>query len=89
MVEGAFREIGRNALLGPPIPADHTAPLEVITNPRAWTVLYPESAIGMPPAGVRVVSEARNRLRVPMRAVLRSGAERGLGLRDLLTALRP
>ncbi|WP_038171223.1 LysR family transcriptional regulator [Tomitella biformata] len=89
VIEGAFREIGRKALLGPAIPADHTAPLEVITHPRAWTVLYPESAIGMPPAGVRVLSEARDRLRVPVRAVLRTGMEPGPGLQDLLTALRP
>lgn len=89
VVEAGFREIGRKALLGPPIPADHAASLEVITHPRAWTVLYPESASGMPPAGVRMVQESRDRLRVQVRAVLRSGAEPGPGLRDLLTALRP
>lgn len=88
VIERAFREIGRHAKFGPPIPADHTAPLEVITHPSAWTVLYPESAIGMPPAGVRVVHEARNRLRVPLRAVVRSGAPRSPGLVDLLAALR-
>ncbi|MDN5758556.1 MAG: LysR family transcriptional regulator [Tomitella sp.] len=88
VVERAFREIGHRVHLGPPIPADHTAPLEVITQPQAWTVLYPESASGNQHAGLRVLQEARHRLRIPVRAVLRSGLEHSPELDHLLAALR-
>lgn len=88
VVQRAFQEIGRRGRLGPPIPADHSALLEVINRPQAWTVLYPETAATLPHTGIAVAHEAADLLRVPVRAVLRSGTERTEGLVDLLRALR-
>ncbi|WP_182357834.1 LysR family transcriptional regulator [Tomitella gaofuii] len=88
VVERAFREIGRKVQLGPPIPADHTASLEVITQPRAWTVLYAESAGGTPVAGLSLLHEAEHRLRVPVRAVLSPALQRSVEFHDLIAALR-
>ncbi len=88
MVDRAFREIGRRATLGPPVPADHTAPLEVITQPHAWTLLYPESAGGNHNAGIRLLQESEHRLRIPVRAVLSPGLQRSVEFHDLIAALR-
>lgn len=87
VVERAFGEIGRKVNLGAPVPADHAAPLEVITRPEAWTLLYPDSA-GVQHTGIRLLHEAERRLRVPVRAVLNPALRRSAEFHDLITALR-
>ncbi|CAM3095928.1 LysR family transcriptional regulator [Prescottella defluvii] len=88
VVEDAFREVGRRVQLGPPIARDHTAILDVITNPRAWTVLYASTVAEAPRTGLCVMREARNRLRVPVNGIVRTGAGTGPGLTDLVESLR-
>src|SRR5699024_2469357 len=83
-----FQRIGRKVHLGPPVPADHTATLEVITQPRAWTVLYAEAAGGTQVPGIRLLHEAERRLRVPVRAVLSPTLQRSVEFHDLIAALR-
>jgi len=88
VVERAFQRIGRKPHLGPPIPADHTATLEVITRPRAWTVLYAEGTGGTQVPGIRLLHESERRLRVPVRAVLSPTLQRSVEFHDLIAALR-
>ncbi|MGW0024762.1 LysR substrate-binding domain-containing protein [Rhodococcus sp. O3] len=87
VVENAFLEVGRRVQLGPAIASDHTATLEVLTNPRAWTVLYAGTVDATPRTGLRIMSEARQRLRVPVCAVVRAGATRSREFDHLMQAL--
>lgn len=87
VVEEAFVEVGRRVRLGPAIASDHTATLEVITNPRAWTVLYASTATDTPPKGLKYMRETHRRLRVPVCGVVRSGTPVTPELQDLMRAL--
>lgn len=87
VVEDAFREVGRRVLLGPSIPSDHTATLDVITNPRAWTVLYASTAAETPRTGLSFMRESHNLLRFPVCGVVRSGATLPPELPFLIQAL--
>ncbi|MGO4203412.1 LysR substrate-binding domain-containing protein [Rhodococcus sp. TAF43] len=88
VVENAFVDVGRRVQLGPPIARDHTAILDVITNPRAWTVLYASTVGEAPRTGLALMREARNRLRVPVSGIVRTGAAASPGLSDLVESLR-
>ncbi|NLU82281.1 LysR family transcriptional regulator [Rhodococcus sp. HNM0569] len=88
VVEDAFEEVGRRVQLGPAIARDHSATLDVITNPRAWTVLYPSTAEETRRSGLHLMREANNRLRVPVCGVVRSGATASAGMTAVLEALR-
>ncbi len=87
VLEDAFVEVGRRVRLGPPIASDHTATLEVITNPRAWTVLYAGTAADTPHKGLKFMRETDHRLRVPVCGVVRSGASPTPELEFLVHAL--
>lgn len=88
VVEDAFREIDRRVQLGPAIPSDHTATLDVITNPRAWTLLYSITAGESPRAGISFMRESHGRLRIPVSGVTRSGATHSTEFADLIQALK-
>lgn len=87
VVEDAFLEVGRRVRLGPAIASDHTATLEVLTNPRAWTVLYAGTVDATPRTGLRIMRESRQRLRVPVCAVVRAGTTRTPEFDHLMQAL--
>ncbi|RVW00221.1 LysR family transcriptional regulator [Rhodococcus xishaensis] len=88
VVENAFVDAGRRVQLGPPIARDHTAILDVITNPRAWTVLYASTVAEVPRTGLCVMRERNNRLRVPVNAIVRTGAAQTPGIASLVESLR-
>ncbi|MBM4627231.1 LysR family transcriptional regulator [Rhodococcus hoagii] len=88
VVENAFVDVGRRVQLGPPLARDHTAILDVITNPRAWTVLYASTVAEVPGTGLCVMRERNNRLRVPVSGIVRSGATSSPGLASLVQSLR-
>lgn len=69
---------------GPPIPPDHTATLELLNHPDAWTILYADS----PTEGVATVALSDQPLRVPVSAVLRREARHNPVLTTVLDALR-
>ncbi|WP_028476399.1 LysR family transcriptional regulator [Nocardia sp. CNY236] len=83
VIRNAFAELPAGPTLGPPIPPDHTATMELINRPDAWTVLYAES----PTEGLVVLPLAEHKLRVPVSAVLRTDARRSPILTTLLTEL--
>ncbi|GAA4481399.1 LysR family transcriptional regulator [Rhodococcus olei] len=88
VVEEAFAEVGRRPQFGPPIARDHTATLDVINNPRAWTVLYDSTVTGsVPRSGLQVMREAKGRLRVPVCGVVRTGAA-SPAMAELVESLR-
>jgi len=87
VVEDAFVEVGRRVRLGPPIASDHTATLEVLTNPRAWTVLYAGTAADTPRKGLKFMREIHHRLQVPVCGVVRSNATPNPELEFLMRAL--
>lgn len=87
VVEQAFVEVGRRVLLGPAIASDHTATLEVITNPRAWTVLYPGTTGDSPRKGLHFMRDRQRLLRVPVSGVVRVGAAPTPEVEFLLHAL--
>ncbi|RVW08488.1 LysR family transcriptional regulator [Prescottella agglutinans] len=88
VVENAFVDVGRRLRLGPPIARDHAAILDVITNPRAWTVLYASTAAEAPRTGLCVMREKNNRLRVPVSGIVRTGATDAAGMASLIRSLR-
>lgn len=87
VIEDAFVEVGRRVRLGPAIASDHTATLDVITHPRAWTVLYASTAAETPSKGLKFMRESHHLLRVPVCGVLRAGAVPTPGLEFLIQAL--
>ncbi|MEV0947510.1 LysR family transcriptional regulator [Rhodococcus sp. NPDC049939] len=87
VMEDAFGQVGQKLKLGPSIPSDHTATLDVLTTPRSWTVLYADTADATPRRGLRVMREAHDRLRIPVCAVIRSGAVTRQELTHLFNAL--
>ena len=88
VVENAFIDVGRRVQFGPPLARDHTAILDVITNPRAWTVLYASTVSEAPRTGLCVMRERNNRLRVPVSGIVRGGAVSSPGLTSLVHSLR-
>ncbi|MEZ5152475.1 LysR substrate-binding domain-containing protein [Rhodococcus zopfii] len=87
VVEDAFLEVGRRVRLGPAIASDHTATLEVLTNPRAWTVMYAGTVDATSRTGLRIMRESRQLLRVPVCAVVRAGTTRTPEFDHLMQAL--
>ncbi|MBF6296856.1 LysR family transcriptional regulator [Nocardia amamiensis] len=83
VIRNAFAELPTGPTFGPPIPPDHTATMELINRPDAWTVLYAESTT----EGLVVLSLAEHKLRIPVSAVLRAEAKRSPILTTLLSAL--
>ncbi|GAA2056793.1 LysR family transcriptional regulator [Williamsia deligens] len=90
IVESAFAAAGLTPRYGDPVPSDHTATLELVNRPDAWTVLYDEPH-AQALAGLR---ESSGRLRVPVCGIVRGRASdrrRPSGepvVDDLLQALR-
>ncbi|MFD6895217.1 LysR substrate-binding domain-containing protein [Rhodococcus sp. NPDC060086] len=87
VIEDAFVEVGRRVRLGPAIASDHTATLEVLTNPRAWTVLFASTASETPSKGLKFMREKRHLLRVPVCGVVRTGTTPTPELEFLVQAL--
>ncbi|MBF6520934.1 LysR family transcriptional regulator [Nocardia farcinica] len=83
VVRAAFADLPTGPIYGPPIPPDHTATMELINHPDAWTILYAYS----PTEGIATVELADRPLRVPVSAVLRSDARHSPILDTLLSAL--
>ncbi|MEU2014078.1 LysR family transcriptional regulator, partial [Nocardia sp. NPDC019302] len=83
VIRNAFAELPTGPTFGPPIPPDHTATMELINRPDAWTVLYAESTT----EGLVVLRLAESKLRIPVSAVLRADARRSPILDTLLLAL--
>lgn len=84
VIRAAFAEQGLEPLVGPPIPLDHTATLELITHPNAWTVLY----AGTPPDGIAFLRERHRRLRIAVSAVERRASPPSPVRSALIAALR-
>ncbi|MET8774665.1 LysR family transcriptional regulator [Nocardia sp. NPDC004654] len=83
IIRSAFADLPVGPTFGPPIPPDHTATMELINRPEAWTVLYAQS----PTEGLVVLQLAEHRLRIPVCAVLRDDARRSPILTTLLATL--
>ncbi|WP_327120282.1 LysR family transcriptional regulator [Nocardia sp. NBC_01730] len=83
VIRNAFAELPTGPTFGPPIPPDHTATLELINRPDAWTVLYAESTT----EGLVVLRLAEPKLRIPVSAVLRADARRSPILTTLLSSM--
>ncbi|WP_330249587.1 LysR family transcriptional regulator [Nocardia sp. NBC_00565] len=83
VIRAAFADLAAGPTFGPPIPPDHTATMELINRPDAWTVLYAAS----PTEGLVVLRLAEHRLRIPVSAVLRSDTRRSPILNTLLSGL--
>ncbi|WP_433683505.1 LysR family transcriptional regulator [Nocardia sp. CA-119907] len=83
VIRAAFADLSAGPTFGPPIPPDHTATMELINRPDAWTVLYADS----PTEGLVVLRLAEHRLRIPVSAVLRSDTRRSPILTTLLSGL--
>ena len=84
VIRAAFADLPSGPTYGPPIPPDHTATMELINHPDAWTVLYANSAT----EGIATVGLTDHHLRIPVSAVLRADTRRTPILTTLLTALR-
>lgn len=84
VIRAAFDSLGISPAYGPPIPPDHTATLELINRPDAWTVLYADR----PPDGIAHLQESGRLLRIPVSAVLRAEQRPSDIVTELLAALR-
>jgi DNA-binding transcriptional LysR family regulator len=83
VIRAAFADLAAGPTYGPPIPPDHTATMQLINRPEAWTVLYADSST----EGLVVLRPAEHRLRIPVSAVLRSDTRRSPILTTLLSGL--
>ncbi|MFI1913383.1 LysR family transcriptional regulator [Nocardia sp. NPDC020380] len=83
VVRGAFADLPTGPAFGPPIPPDHTATMELINRPDAWTILYADSSI----EGIATLHLTGHPLRIPVSAVLRSDIRRSAILETLVAAL--
>lgn len=90
VIRDAFADVGLTPRYGPPVPADHTATLELINQPDAWTVLYDEP----PGSAIARLREREGRLRIPVSALMRVDARhenatgaRGAIMTDLMRSL--
>ncbi|MDF0529563.1 LysR family transcriptional regulator [Tsukamurella sp. 8F] len=86
VVDEAFAATGRTAMMGPPVPQQKSSLLEIVADPRAWTVLYASTA--PPSAEIVLLHEADARLTVTASAVLPDDREASAPVRALLSALR-
>lgn len=84
VVRAAFADLPIRPAFGPPIPPDHTATMELINRPDAWTILYADTSV----EGVARLNLAGRPLRIPVSSVVRSDARQSPILVTLLTALR-
>ncbi|WP_040749839.1 LysR family transcriptional regulator [Nocardia transvalensis] len=83
VVRNAFADLPTRPAFGPPIPPDHTATMELVNRPDAWTILYADT----PAEGIAALRSAGRPLRVPVSAVLRSDMRPSPILTTLLSAL--
>lgn len=83
VVRAAFADLPTGPAYGPPIPLDHTATMELINRPDAWTILYADSQT----EGIATLHLAGHPLRIPVSAVTRSDGRRSPILDTLLAAL--
>lgn len=83
IIRGAFADVPAGPTFGPPIPPDHTATMELLNRPDAWTVLY----AGSPTEGLLTLELTEHRLRIPVSAVLREDARQNTIVRSLLDGL--
>lgn len=83
VIRAAFADLPTGPAYGPPIPPDHTATMELINRPDAWTILYADSQT----EGIATLRLAGRPLRVPVSAVVRAEVRRSPILTTLLAAL--
>ncbi|MGW5314939.1 LysR family transcriptional regulator [Nocardia thailandica] len=83
VIRTAFADVPAGPTFGPPIPPDHTATMELLNRPDAWTVLYAGSST----EGLLTLELAEHRLRIPVSAVLREDARQNAIVRTLLDGL--
>ncbi|MET7767763.1 LysR family transcriptional regulator [Nocardia sp. NPDC005366] len=83
VIRTAFADLTTGPTFGPPIPPDHTATMELINRPDAWTVLYADS----PTEGLVVLRLTEHRLRIPVSAIVRTDTRRSPILTTLLDNL--
>lgn len=83
VIRTAFADLPTGPTFGPPIPPDHTATMELINHPDAWTVLYANSST----EGIAALPLVDHRLRIPVSAVLRADTRRTPILDSLLEGL--
>ncbi|MFC9894392.1 LysR family transcriptional regulator [Nocardia sp. NPDC127579] len=83
IIRAAFADLPTGPTYGPPIPPDHTATMELLNRPDAWTVLYAES----PTEGLVALELTEHRLRIPVSAVVRTDAHPSPILTTLLENL--
>lgn len=83
VVRHAFADLPVRPSYGPPIPPDHTATMELVNRPDAWTILYADSAT----EGIATLKLEGRPLRIPVSAVLRSDTRPSPILVTLLAAL--
>nr|WP_246023710.1 LysR family transcriptional regulator [Nocardia yunnanensis] len=84
VVRGAFADLPTGPAFGPPIPPDHTATMELINRPDAWTILYADSQT----EGIATLRLTGHPLRIPVSAVTRSETRTSPIVTTLLAALR-
>ncbi|RMI35829.1 LysR family transcriptional regulator [Nocardia stercoris] len=83
IVRDSFAELALRPTFGPPITADHTATMELINRPDAWTILYATT----PTEGIATLELVGHPLRIPVCSVVRSDVRRSPILETLLAAL--
>ena len=83
VIRECFDASGAAPHYGPPIPSDHTATMELISHPDAWTVIYAET----PAPGISCLRESEGRLRIPVSAVTRAGGTQSAVVTELISSL--
>ncbi|MEU6581116.1 MULTISPECIES: LysR family transcriptional regulator [unclassified Nocardia] len=83
VVRAAFADLPTGPVFGPPIPPDHTATMELINRPDAWTILYADSQT----EGIATLRLTGHPLRIPVSAVTRSEGRTSPIVTTLLAAL--
>lgn len=83
LIRTAFADLPTGPTFGPPIPPDHTATMELLNRPDAWTILYEG-----PTKGLLTLDLTDHRLRIPVSAVLREDGRHNAIVNTLLTTLR-
>ncbi|APE36305.1 LysR family transcriptional regulator [Nocardia mangyaensis] len=82
LIRTAFADLPTGPTFGPPIPPDHTATMELLNRPDAWTILYEG-----PTKGLLTLDLTDHRLRIPVSAVLREDGRQNAIIATLLDAL--
>jgi DNA-binding transcriptional LysR family regulator len=83
VVRAAFADLPIRPAFGPSIPPDHTASMELINRPDAWTILYANTSM----EGIARLNLAGRPLRIPVSSVVRSDMRLSPILITLLAAL--